>query len=80
MYRIEASITSSNDVEMLTVATWLKDTAGSKVSSATGNGTTHTMTFTIYEDTFNEMVSQITALKSEYAERLTYEFTMEGIV
>ena len=76
VFQIIGQITSTNDSEMLDALLWLKDNYGTKIHSAQGIGDTKEISYRIIEPTFNDTVTSIAALKTQFGIRLKWTFTM----
>lgn len=76
-FQIIGKITSTNDTEMLDTLLWLKDNYGTKINNAQATGSTKEIRFSFFEATFNDTVTSITALKTQFTTRLIeYDFIM----
>lgn len=75
-YQITGKVTSADDAEMLSALEWLKDNYGTKISSAQGIGETKESSFGIVETTFDDTVTSVIALKTQFGTRLKWTFTM----
>lgn len=67
-YQIYGTIIASDDAEMLSDLTWLKDNYGTIIvdANARNTGTEIKTDFSLIEPTFNEAVTTLNALKSQY--------------
>lgn len=76
-FQIHGQVNSADDAEMLSALEWLKDNYGLKITNAHGNGNTKEIWFGLLEVGFNETVTTITALKTQFSTRLVgYNFIM----
>lgn len=76
-FQIHGKITSADDAEMLSALEWLKDNYGLKITDAQGTGSTKKIGFGLLEVGFDEAVTTIAALKTQFSTRLIeYDLVM----
>lgn len=75
-FQILFTIDSTDDAEMLQAATWLKDNHAGKIHQVQGRGNNKQIRCTLIELTFDSMVATINGLKTQFSDRVLWEFTM----
>lgn len=70
IFRIEGTVTSSTQAELLTTMNWFAANYGSKMGLGEASGADLTLRFGIDEDTYSNMSSTMSALQTEFGARL----------
>jgi len=69
-YHITFEITNADDSEMLTSLEWIKDNHGTKIHDADADGETKIITGELIESVFNDAVTTVSALKTQFTTRM----------
>lgn len=80
-YRVYGVIEATDDPEMLSDLTWLKDNYGSKIgkADALSSGASKRTSFSLTEPTFDDAVTTLNALTTQFSGRInSYGFQFTG--
>ena len=78
-FQIIFKIDNPDDVVMLVALNWFKDNYGGNIHQIQGSGDNKTLNGVLLSANYSDMVSALTALKTEFGERLTWNFAIRDI-